>query len=79
MASGPITLLAPISLFLQLLSPYHASVVLLGMFIVCPLSCLLRLFYCLKFPVFYLMEYSGKHDISLLTSQANVQGTDMKS
>ena len=33
MSFGPIPLLAPISLFLQLLSPYYASVVLLGMFI----------------------------------------------
>ena len=30
MSFGPISLLAPISLFLQLLSPYYASVVLLG-------------------------------------------------
>ena len=33
MAFGPISLLAPISLFLQLLSAYYASVVFLGMFI----------------------------------------------
>ena len=33
MAFGPIPLLAPISLFLQLLSAYYATVVLVGMLI----------------------------------------------
>ena len=41
----------PISLFLQLLSAYYASVVLfVGYVCIFPLSCLPRLFYCLKFP-----------------------------
>ena len=41
----------PISLFLQLLSAYYTSVVLfVGYVYIFPLSCLLRLFYCLKFP-----------------------------
>ena len=60
-------------LFLQLLSAYFASVVFLDMFIfsLFPVCC--DYFIAWSSLVFYLMEYSGKHDISLLTLQANAE------
>ena len=55
----------PLSLFLQLLSAYYVTVVLLGMliFFLFPVCC--DYFIASSCLVFHLMEYSGEHDISL--------------
>ena len=59
----------PISIFLQLLSAYYAPVVFLSLFIffLFPVCC------ASEFLVINLVEYSGKHDISFLTSEAKAR------
>ena len=69
MSYGPIPLLALISLFLQLLSAYYASDVLLGMFIFFFFPVCYHHFIAWRSLVFHHMGYSGKHDISLHHNQ----------